>query len=387
MSANAKAALLAVACLLQITVSDTPPSAEKSSDGTPQGSNLKSLRVNWEVQVPFVACDKGTPVLNVEFPDANAPKAICPGVQPPDTLPQRAHMTASASQDAAYEVGTVIAIGVSHDKIVMAADSRNTLFFKERLADGTVKTKYDDCACKLTQLTPTILFAADGLVRASDTISGAILYDAHKLARLAARNYHSNPQEEAFAGGRIPAVATRWAWDVDFRMHHGFTRGWTPRMTLEGIFAGLESDGEIAIAVAKLEYPTPQSVTLTVRTPQTVPTDFTWVEAFGINEVAKSYYDARAMTEQTKAENKKISAEILKDPRLFSPHVPELLVDLTIQQYQAAAGQGRPMLVHGPIDSAVLERNKKIEWIHWKKCSGASAKSVASPSDEKHAGG
>lgn len=30
------------------------------------------------------------------------------------------------------------------------------------------------------------------------------------------------------------------------------------------------------------------------------------------------------------------------------------------------------ILVHGPIDLAVLKRKKTISWIHWKKCSGAT---------------
>jgi hypothetical protein len=61
----------------------------------------------------------------------------------------------------------------------------------------------------------------------------------------------------------------------------------------------------------------------------------------------------------------------MKDPKQFSRTVPERLVDLTIQHYQAVAGPDGPLFVHGPIDLAVLERKKKISWIHWKKCSCA----------------
>ncbi|MGA2248732.1 MAG: hypothetical protein ABSH48_27570, partial [Verrucomicrobiota bacterium] len=316
-------------------------------------------------------------------PDESALAAFC---QQPDILPQDNSATADAAPGADYEVGTVIAVGVSHDKIVIAADSRNTQFFKKRLPDGTfaTETKYDDCACKVTQLTPTMLFAGDGLVRANDTtpgaIPGAILYDAHRLARLAARSYHSNPQEEEVDGGKIAAIANHWAWDVDFRMRHGFAKGWTPvwAMTLEGIFAGLESDGEIAIAVAKLEYPKPRPglsvppVTLTVGRFQAVPTEVTWVRAFGMNDVAQTYYFGRTAAEQARDENKRISSEIQKDPKLFDPRIPELLVDLTIRSYQSAAGLNGPLYVHGPIDSAVLERKKEITWIHKKQCSIAA---------------
>jgi hypothetical protein len=77
------------------------------------------------------------------------------------------------------------------------------------------------------------------------------------------------------------------------------------------------------------------------------------------------------MTEQTKAENKEISKEIMKAPALFSPKVPEHLVDLTIQRYKAAAGANGTLFIHEPIDLAVVERKKGIHWIHSKKCSGA----------------
>jgi hypothetical protein len=380
----AHGALLVVLWLFQTASPDTAPTQKKPVDATQQAPGKKKTpSVNWEVHIPFVACENGTPVLNVEVPDVNAPAALCPGVQPPDVLPQVTPIT-GGTQNAEYETGTVIAVGVSHEKIVIAADSRNVLVTQTTLADGTVerRIKYDDCACKLTQLTPTLLFAADGQVSlSSNTLPANALYDAHKLARLAAQNYHSNPnsKEEQFAGGMIEAIAIRWAWDVDFRIHHAFASGLRPIDTLEGIFVGLEPNGEIGIVVAKLKYPRPRTgvrvppVTFTVGRLNPPPTDFTWVEAFGMKDVAETYYSAPA-TEQTKAENQRISGEMLKDPKFFSPKVAERLVDLTIQHYQAVAGQEGLLYVHGPIDVAVLERKKRINWIHWKKCSGAPNK-------------
>jgi hypothetical protein len=373
-------AMLAGASLFQTVRPETVPTQRNVVDAKEHvAAKQKTLSVNWEVQIPFVGCENGTPVLNVEIPDVNAPTAVCQGVQPPDVLPDNAPATASAAQDGAYEVGTVIVMSVSHDKIVLASDSRNARITTRTLPDGTVerKIKYDDCACKLIQLTPRILFAADGQVWAGSTIPTTALYDAHELARLAARNYHSSSQEEQLASGALAAIATRWAWDVDFRMHHGFANHWTPFQTLEGIFAGLEKNGEIGLAVARLEYPKPRSglrvppVAFTIGALKSPPTDFTWVEAFGMKDVAETYYSARAATEQTKAENKRISSEILKKPTLFSPMIPERLVELTIRHYKAAAGREGPLFVHGPVDVASLERKQEINWIHWKNCSGA----------------
>ena len=355
------AALLALAALLfETNLPQAGPAAEDTAHADQQAdTRLKTLSANWVVSIPFVGCENGKPLLNLEVPDANAPSAICPGAQPPDVLLQRnAPRTVSGTHDGAYEVGTVIVMAVSQDKIVLAADSRNVRVMTRTLADGTTKRDmaYDDCACKLIQLTPAILFAADGQVWASNTIPATELYDAHKLAKLAAQNYNSIAVNEQLAGGRLAAIATRWAWDVDFRMHHGLANGWTPIQRLEGIFAGLELNGEIGFAIARLDYPRPRNgvrvppVAFTIGTLKPLPTDFTWVEAYGIKDVAESYYSARAVTEQTEAENKRISTEMLKKPALFSAKVPERLVDLTIQYYEAAAQQGNPLFVHGPID-------------------------------------
>lgn len=57
----------------------------------------------------------------------------------------------------------------------------------------------------------------------------AVRYGAHhKLARLAAKNYqpNSDPVAEKLGGGVIGAIATRWAWDVNFRMQRAFANGW-----------------------------------------------------------------------------------------------------------------------------------------------------------------
>jgi hypothetical protein len=106
-------------------------------------------------------------------------------------------------------------------------------------------------------------------------------------------------------------------------MHHGFANGLKPIETLEGIFVGLQANGETAMVVAKLEYPKPRSglrappvaFTIEVAPP---PSDFTSV---------------RPATELPDADNKLIISEISEDPKFFSPTIPERLVDLTIQHY------------------------------------------------------
>lgn len=367
--------LTVTVCCGQTATSEKASDLKARPDSSQQQPAIKKLPpLMWEDHIPFVGCEGGKAIPNVSLPD-RAPSAICPGVQAADVLPPRTATT----PDSDYQVGTVVVVSVSNAKIVVAADSRNTLITERTLPNGTVerKLKYDDCACKLIQLTPTILFAADGQTLSSTAAPAVILYDAHKLAKLAARNYRPVKEQEEMAGGKIAAIATRWAWDIDFRMHHGFENGWKPIQTLEGIFVGLEANGETSIAVAKLTYPEPRNgmrvppAAFTVGTLQSTPNDYTWITAYGMKDVAETYYSARAMTEQTKAENKEISKEMLRAPALFSPKVPEHLVDLTIQRYKAAAGANGSLFVHEPIDLAVVQRKKGIQWIHSKKCSGA----------------
>jgi len=348
------------------------------------GKKSPDMTVTWEVHIPMAGCHNGAAVPNVDIPIRGGASVSCVGSPPPDTLPTKpARASNDTHEDADYEVGTIIALGISRDQIVLAADSRNTLI-KTRNIAGRVerKVEYDDTACKLIQITPTMLFTADGQTKAGG-VPANILYDAHELARLAVRNFRSNPEELQLAGGAIVAIATRWAWDVDFRITDGIANGWTPIQSLEGIFAGLEPNGEIGIAVARLNYPTPRpgvrvpSVTFYIGTIKPPPADFTWIEAYGMNDVAQTYYSSRKVNAKTKPEHDRIKKDLLKKPDRFSPRIPEKLVALTIQDYKAKEAETGYLFVHEPIDVAVLKRKKQIRWIHCKPCSGNPSYSKA----------
>jgi hypothetical protein len=227
---------LAITCLLQTEPSRRATIQRTDIDpGKHSATVTKRPRgeVTWQVYFPLVACDNGKPILNVELPNKNAPAPICPGQTPPDVLAENQRTDENVPENTSYEVGTVIAVGVSRQKITIAADSRSAWLTTKSSPDGTArvidKITYNDCACKITQLTPTLLFAADGQVTSTNpTLPANALFDAHKLARLAARNYqpNSDPVAEKLGGGVIGAIATRWAWDVNFRMQRAFANGW-----------------------------------------------------------------------------------------------------------------------------------------------------------------
>ena len=345
---------------------------------TNAGSKRRDMTVTREVYIPMAACRGGMLVSNIEIPGTAGASPFCAG-SPPDTLPTKLRAPADNQQDADYEVGTIIALGISREQIVLAADSRSTLVTPQVIG-GRVQPKieYDDTACKLIQITPTMLFAADGQTRVGN-IPAHILYDAHELARVAVKNFQPRPEELQITGGTIAAIATRWAWDIDFRMRDGIASGWTPIQSLEGIFAGLEPNGEIGVAVAKLEYPTQRqgrsvpTVAFAIATIKSLPKNFTWIETYGLNDVAQTYYSSRKVNATTKPEYERIERELLKKPSHFSPKIPERLVALTIQSYKAKEAETGFLGVHEPIDVAVLKRKKQIKWIHYKECSGNPA--------------
>ena len=102
------------------------------------------------------------------------------------------------------------------------------------------------------------------------------------------------------------------------------------QLGLEGIFAGIEPNGEISVAVASLHYGKPQ---LSLIVPPVIlkidvlnpPKQYTWIEAHGIRDVATGYIFSKSQSDASKAnaccpsegatsENRKISfSKVLVD--------------------------------------------------------------------------
>lgn len=341
-----------------------------SQPASPKGASTATEQWKWSIDVPVsVGCEDGIAQPNFLFTPAPAPT---PCGQTPDTLPTDAAATGTESSGATSEVGTIIVLGFSKAKVVLAADSRNTLY------RGGIFAGYDDTACKLIEVTPTLLFAADGHTGIKGPgVPADVEYDAQKLARLAAKSVNT-PKGQS----RIYSIAQRWAWDVDSRVRHGFRMrlqsGDSGMGTfLEGIFAGLEPNGETNVVIARLQYSPPRSgvtgppVQLSIRSPQSRPATFTWLEPFGMNDFAEDLISQPQTTNKAKSDHAAIEKERLGNPLLFSPSVPVKLVSLTIQHYKALASNAGYLYVHGPIDVAVIERRKTAQWIsRWKGCSG-----------------
>lgn len=334
---------------------------------SPKATSTAKEQWKWSIDVPaFVGCEDGLAQPNFLFTPAPAPT---PCGETPDTVPNDATATGTELSGATSEVGTIIVLGFSKAKVVLAADSRNTLY------RGGVFAGYDDTACKLIEVTPTLLFAADGHTGIKGPgVPADVEYDAQELARLAEKSVKT-PKGQS----RVYSIAQRWAWDLDSRVRHGFKMrllSGDSDTFLEGIFAGLEPNGDTNVVIARLQYSPRRSgatgppVQLSFRSPQSRPATFTWLEPFGMSDFAGDLISQPQTTDKAKSDHAVIEKERLGNPLLFSPSVPVKLVSLTIQHYETLASNAGYLFVHGPIDVAVIERRKTARWIRWKGCSG-----------------
>jgi hypothetical protein len=313
----------------------------------------KEISIETTIYFPAAGCDNGVPKANWSVPTEGGPKVTCIGGQPADRLPER---IVEARKDADAEYGTVILLSLSQKKLMIAADSRATWTNR----NGVV-VRSDDDACKVIELNPSMLFAVDGMAVTDRNLPASIYFDSRDLARAAATGFQydavrTNDNDMVFN------VAARWGWDVDFRIRRGLEQG-TLNITptwLEGIFAGIEQNGEISVAVASLQYGKPlvgllvPPVTLQIAV-LAPPKQYTWIEAHGIKDVAEGYISKKLESEATKTKHMIIFKQMLGKEEDFPQEVLVDLINVTRDRY--------PTMVNGPVDVAVLPRQGKVEWL------------------------
>jgi hypothetical protein len=327
----------------------------------------RELSIEERILIPAAGCDNGNAISNFSVPQRGGatPKCLSRGKQ--SSLPEHNQLRHT---DGIAEVGTVVVLSLSKEQAVLAADSRGG---RIDLRSGKF-LGITDQRCKLVRLNSNTLFAATGQTRTGTTIQSRIYYDAQLLAKAAVRNFAfdaSGMRENE----TVIEIATKWVWDIAFRIQRGTRSGtYKPPNTglwLTGVFVGTETNGDISVAIASLEYHKPRAmmdvpaVSLSIRVP-VLPKDFTWIEAFGHKEVAEKYYSAKRVSSDTAIEFRRIRAEQLRNPSEFRPQVVVELAQLARDKETHAFPEGSQQ-VGGRIDVARLIRGGRVEWISRKR--------------------
>jgi hypothetical protein len=315
---------------------------------------------------PAAGCDNGTPVPFFSIPAKNGAKASCVGSSLP--LPNPKPEDSSNESLADFQIGTVIVLSASQEKLVLAADSRGTHLRGGRFAG------YDDNACKILELNPKLLFAIAGMASTSPALPADIYFDAGNVARETATRFRFDATRME-TNKTVKEIAEQWAVEMTLRIKRGVERGnfRAPGETwLTGIFAGLEPNGETAVAIGYVTYSRPRTgwtvppAAPSIRTFE-IPRPFTLIEAFGISKVAESYVVRGKVSDKARSEHVQIRQAQLKTPAQFPESIPARLVALTIKSDDdTRLNFFGPKLVGGEIDAAVLFRNAKVKWHHRK---------------------
>lgn len=254
---------------------------------------------------------------------------------------------------AQFDTGTVIIVGYSHDKILVAADSRQVGEKGEHVDDG----------CKITALNNDFFFSATG--RARDVTHGVVGWSASDQAK---EVFDATPKEL-----RTPRnVALSWGKimenKIDRYIRPEEKAELTPRKVyLTGLFAGIGPAGDTEIAEVNVE---PVVVNGKKVFGITMPSDYlAQVPALADNmnyivigreaDLFNEFFYAsskRAKSEQviTIKESKKWTHDET-DARLII-RVMELILRYS----------DHPEYVGGPIDAAQLYKGRTIRWIQRK---------------------
>lgn len=327
----------------------------------------KELSIEEKILFPAAGCDNGTATSNFILPVRGGAKPNCLSRGRPSSLLSNSRPRVT---NGTAEVGTVVVLGLSSEQVVLAADSRGGRF---DLRTGNF-LGITDHRCKLVRLSPTMLFAATGQAKTGTTIQSKIYYDAQLLAKAALRNFVFNAswmtQDQT-----LSEIASKWGWDVAFRIQRGVKAGiYEPPQTglwLTGIFLGTDRNGDIAVAIAQLDYDKPKpmmtvpTVSLSILVP-VPPKDFTWIEAFGHKETVEKYYSSKLKTIETNDEFQRIRTDQLLNPREFHPQLIQELAELARDKETHDFPNGSKQ-VGGRIDIARLFRRGRVEWINRKR--------------------
>ena len=267
--------------------------------------------------------------------------------------------------------GSIVVLGRSRQRVVIAADSR------VNLGNG----KYEDSSCKITALSDNLVFSATGIVGDSSyLLPKSLRFDATEEARRVFLRYSQKP-ENFLSLGMVGTLASNWgtAMAKSFRAAADSSpatlQAWLKRVDLShespfiaGVFAGLESDGEISVYSVSVDYAQPREGPMLAEPffltsmpfSDEFPDDFPLLTPFGLPEIVHEVSEGKS--DRAKEENnirhslmKTLSAEAFAERQVIR------MVDLTI------AFHPKQEFVGGKIDAVELTRTGKVHWIQRKQ--------------------
>jgi len=186
-------------------------------------------------------------------------------------------------------------VSASKQKIILAPESR---------AIGDQR-KYYDTFCKISVLSPRLVFSATGLaVEMDPSLPEDARFNVMEIARKSAGQYRFDPQWMESPYESVKEVAQIWGLEMSSRIRKGAPiklqdwlpgqQGRTGDVFVRGVFAGIEDNKELKVAVATITYGKPRdgwiiAVARPIIEIKELRRDSTWIEPFGINNIADEY--------------------------------------------------------------------------------------------------
>jgi hypothetical protein len=266
--------------------------------------------------------------------------------------------------------GSIVVLGRSRQRVVIAADSRLNL------GEG----KYEDSSCKVTALSDDLIFAATGIVGDSSyLLPESLRFDATEEARRVFLQYSQKP-ENFLSLGVVGTLASNWGTAMAKSIRAAADSSpaslqeWLKRVDLShespfiaGVFAGLESDGELSVYSVSVDYAQPRDGKMLAEPffltsmpfSDEFPDDFPVLTPFGLTEIVHEISEGKS--DRAKEEiNIRHSLMKTLSAEAFAERQVVRMVDLTI------AFHPKQEFVGGKIDAIELERAGKVHWIQRK---------------------
>ena len=267
--------------------------------------------------------------------------------------------------------GSIVVLGRSRQRVVLAADSRVNLGGE----------KYEDSACKITVLSGKLIFAATGIVGDSSyLLPQGLRFDATEEARRVFLRYSQAP-ENFFDLGTVGTLASNWgtAMAKHFRAaaeaSPASLQEWRKRVDrsrdspfIVGVFAGLESDGEISVYSVNVDYVKPREGLASAEPffltsmpfSDDYPDDFPLLTPFGMPEIVHEISEGKSARAQQEINTRHILQKTLSAEAYARSQVIRM-VDLTIAYHP------KQEFVGGRIDAIELPRDGKVHWVQRKQ--------------------